>query len=360
MSNRHIRLSWCRLGDPFESRGVRVKLSRPISYVSNLNGSTQTDPFLRNLIEPRWYLDWAKPLKRPVGNLTGEISVERALRDMTTPINTQGFEHRSSTTYPNQYPITSLPTAREQAQTRSAPIGSPGPVYEEPQTHGHGPVAAMTFDEMFQHHDWPSLSLPSSPPLGFSGWNVNDQSFAEAMNSHAPLPFSPQPDYCTRGCSTTVLGIIDQFCRFEENPNIHTIDGLFQMTQQAVKATENFCGCVLSCRKAHLLLYIITIHQVDTCYSHLEKRLSVATSSTRNREVELSVGDFKLQTNMNTSIGRLILSSEMERAANCALRLVNILQTEESDDLRGLSDEVQCQQRILQSLSSSLGRKIKD
>ena len=86
----------------------------------------------------------------------------------------------------------------------------------------------------------------------------------------------------------------------------------------------------------------------------------MAGSSSRDGKVELSVGDFKLHTNMNTSIGRLMLSSEMGRAANCALRLVNILQTEESDDLRGLSEEVQCQQRILQSLSSSLGRKIKE
>ena len=281
--------------------------------------------------------------------------------DMTTPINTQSSEHQSSTTYPSNYPITPLSSVREQAPTRSAPIGFLRPAYNELQTPGRGSVAAMTFDELFQHHDWPSLSLSSSPPPGLSEWNTNAESFAETVtNSHASLPFSPQPEHCARGCSTTVLGIIDKFCRFEENPNAHTIDGLFQMTQQAVKAAENFCGCVLSCRKAHLLLYIITIHQVDTCYSHLEKRLSVAGSSTRNGKVELSVGDFKLHTNMNTGIGRLILSSEMERAANCALRLVNILQTEESDDLRGLSDEVQCQQRILQSLSSSLGRNIKD
>ena len=280
---------------------------------------------------------------------------------MTTPINTQSFGHHSSTTHSSSYPVTPLSAVREQAQIRSTPIGSPSLAYEELQTPGRDSVGAMSFDEMFQHHGWPSLSLPSSPPAYISEWNTNDQSFAETVsNSHAPLPFSPQPDYCARGCSTAVLGIIDKFCRFEENPNTHTIDSLFQMTQQAVKATESFCGCILSCRKAHLLLYIITIHQVDTCYSHLEKRLSVAGSSTRNGKVELSVGDFKLHTNMNTSIGRFILSSEMERAANCALRLVNILQTEDSNDLRGLSDEVLCQQRILQSLSSSLGRKIKD
>ena len=280
---------------------------------------------------------------------------------MTTPINTQNIERHSSTTYPNHYPITPLSTIRGQAQTRSAPIGTTEPAYDEPQTPGHSGAAAMTFDDIFQSHDWPSLSLPPSPPPCIWERNTNDRNFTEtASKLHTQSPFSPQPDYCARGCSTTVLGIIDKFCRFEKNPNIHTIDGLFQMTQEAVKATESFCGCILSCQKAHVLLFITLIHQVDTCYSHLEKRLPAAGSSTRNEDVELSVGNFRMHTNMNTSIGRLILSSEMERAANCAMRLVNILSMEQSDNPRGLSDEVQCQQRILETLSNSLGRKIKD